>query len=210
MKAILFPLLAALVLLTGCVTVPPKDYTALHQSNPRTILVLPPINESTEVIAPYSLLTTTTRPLAELGYYVMPVAMVDAFLKENGLGLPAEMHQAPLAKLQEIFGADAVLYITIEKYGSKYQLVASNTFVFARAKLVDARTGTTLWEGRAQTTYSGQSGFLEARVTQVLNTLVDQAHQVAGMASYQLLTTPVQGLLYGARHPEHGKEATLR
>lgn len=210
MKARLCPLLASLALLTGCVTVPPKDYTEFRRSNPRSILVLPPVNESTEVIAPYSLLTTTTHPLAELGYYVVPVVMVDALLKENGLGLPAEMHQAPLAKLQEIFGADAVLYITIEKYGSKYQLIASNTYVHTRAKLVDARSGTTLWEGRTQTVYSGQSGFLEALVEQVLNKLVDQAHQVAGMASYQLLTIPGQGLPYGPRHPEHGSPPTRR
>lgn len=194
-----------LAFFAGCATVPPKDYTEFRKANPRSILVLPPANESNEVIAPYSVLTTTTRPLAELGYYVIPVVMADQFLKDNGLTLPAEMHQAPLQKLREVFGADAVLYITIEKYGSKYQLIASNTMVHARAQLVDARTGTKLWEGRAQTVYSGQSGLIQALVEQVLNKLVDQAHQVAGMASYQLLATPGQGLLKGPRHPEFGK-----
>src|SRR5258708_6952605 len=132
--------------------------------------------------------------------------MVDHLLKENGMGLPAEMHQAPLEKLRSVFGADAVLYITIEKYGSKYQLVASNTMVFARAKLVDARTGAELWQGRANTTYAGQSGLIEALVEQVMNKLVDQAHNVAAMASYQLITLPGQGLLKGPRPPEFGKE----
>ncbi len=206
MKLHLCMLLASLALLTGCVTpIPPKDYTEFRKSNPRSILVLPPINESTDVLAPYSLLTTTTRPLAELGYYVMPVVMVDALLKENGLGLPTEMQQAPLAKLHEIFGADAVLYITIEQFGSKYQVVSSNTYVAVRAKLVDARTGIEIWNGRAQAVYGGQSGLLEALVTQVINKLVDQAHQVAAMASYQLLTTPGQGLPFGPRHPEPAK-----
>ena len=194
------------LLLVGCNTVPPKDYAAFRQSNPRSILVLPPVNESNEVLAPYSLLTTVTRPISELGYYVVPVVMVDHLLKENGMGLPAEMHQAPLEKLRSVFGADAVLYITIEKYGSKYQLVASNTMVFARAKLVDARTGAELWQGRANTTYAGQSGLIEALVEQVMNKLVDQAHNVAAMASYQLITLPGQGLLKGPRHPEFGKE----
>jgi len=201
----LLPFLAVAVLLGGCATVPPKDYTEFHKSNPRSILVLPPANETTEVIAPYSVLTTATRPLAELGYYVIPVVLTDHFLKENGLSLPAEMHAAPLAKLQSVFGADAVLYITVEKYGSKYQLVASNTMVYVRAKLLDARTGTLLWEGRANTVYNGQSGLLEALVEQVLNKLIDQAHQVAGMASYQLLTIPGQGLPKGPRSPEYGK-----
>ena len=207
MKTCFLPLVAAVALLAGCVTVAPKDYTEFRKSNPLSILVLPPVNESNEVLATYSLLTTMTRPLAELGYYVMPVVMVDGLLRENGLALPAEMHQAPLDKLRAVFGADAVLYITIEKYGSKYQLLASNTFVHARAKLLDARTGIQLWAGQVQTVYSGQSGLIEALVEQVMNKLVDQAHQVAGMASYQLLTIPGQGLPKGPRHPEHGKES---
>jgi len=205
MKFVL-PLLPALLLLSGCVTVPPKDYTAFRQSRPRSILVLPPVNESTEVVAPYSMLTTVTRPLSELGYYVVPVTITDQLLKENGLNLPAEMHQAPLDKLQSVFGADAVLYITIEKYGSKYQLLASNTMVHARARLVDARTGSEIWQGQTQTVYAGQSGLLEALVEQVLNKLVDQAHNVAAMASFQLLALPGRGLLRGPYHPEYGKD----
>lgn len=197
---------AGVLLFAGCATVPPKDYTAFRQSNPRSILVLPPVNESSEVLASYSVLTTVTRPLSELGYYVVPVVMADHLLKENGMALPTEMHQAPLEKLRSVFGADAVLYITIEKYGSKYQLLASNTVMFARAKLTDARTGIELWQGRVNITYSGQSGLIEALVEQVLNKLVDQAHNVATMASFQLITIPGQGLLKGPHHPEFGKE----
>ncbi len=200
-------LVVAGLALPGCVAVPPKkDYTEFRKSHPRSILVLPPVNESTEVGATYSLLTTTTRPLAELGYYVLPVVMVDHYLRENGLTVADEMQQAPLDKLYEAFGADAVLYITIEKFGSKYQLISSNTIVYARARLLDGRSGVKLWEGRAQAVYNGQSGFVEALVTQVLNKLTDQAHQVAAMASYQLLTTPGQGLPKGPRHPEYGKD----
>jgi hypothetical protein len=203
-----FPALLAVtaLVLSGCVTVKPKDYTEFRKSHPRSILVLPPVNETTEVNASSSLLTTTTRPIAELGYYVFPVMVVDRYFKENGVAVPAEMHQVPLDKLYRVFGADAVLYVTIEKYGSKYQVIASNTFVTARGKLVDGRTGVNLWEGRAQAQSQGQSGLLEALVEQVVNKMTDQAHLVAAMASQQLLTTPGQGLLNGPRRPEGGKD----
>lgn len=191
---------------SGCATVSPKDYTELRKSHPHSILVLPPRNETNEVIAPYSLLTTTTKPLSELGYYVFPVVVVDEFLRENGLTVAEDMHNAPLEKIRDVFGADAVLYLTVEKYGSKYQLIASSTIVSARARLVDCRSGIVLWENRAQAVYSGQSGLIEAVVTQVLNKLTDQAHNVAAMASYQLFTTPGQGLLKGPRHPEAGND----
>lgn len=206
MKTNIFaPALLLSLFLTGCVTVPPKDYTEFRKSNPRSILVLPPLNESTDVGASYSLLTTTTRPLAELGYYVMPVAVVDQFLKENGMTLPGEMHQAPMNKLHEVFGADAVMYITIQQFGSKYQVFSANTVVQAKGKLVDCRSGVTIWEGHVQAVANGQSGLLEAIVTQILNKLTDQAHMVATMASYQLFVTPTQGLLKGPRHPDYGK-----
>src|SRR5277367_2093834 len=97
----------------GCATTPPFDYTNFRAHRPRSILVLPPLNNSTDVRGTYGYLSTVTRPLAELGYYVFPVAIVDQFLKENGLPSPGEMHQAPLDKLGKIFGADAVLYITL-------------------------------------------------------------------------------------------------
>lgn len=206
MKNVIGLLIIFAGLLSGCATVQPKDYTEFRKSHPRSILVLPPVNETTEVWASYSVLTTTTRPLAELGYYVLPVVMVDHFMRENGLSSAAEMQQVPLNKLYEAFGADSVLYITVEKYGSKYQILSSGVYVYARAKLVDARTGANLWEGRVQMTYNGQSGLLEALVEQVMNKLFDQAHSVAAMASYQLLTVPGQGMPKGPRHSDYGKD----
>ena len=200
------PLILATLMLAGCATLPPKDYTEFRKSNPRSILVLPPINESTEVGATYSVLTTTTAPLAELGYYVLPVAIVDQFLKENGLTVPGEMQQAPLNKLHEVFGADAVMYMTIEQYGSKYQVLSSNIIIRIKAHLVDCRSGVTIWSGEAQTVGGGQSGLLQAVVTQIMNKLLDQAHGVAVMASRQLFMTPAQGLIKGPRHPEYGKD----
>lgn len=111
--------------------------------------MLPPINQSTDVRGTYSYLSTVTRPLAEMGYYVFPVAEVDELMKENGLPTAGEMRSVSLDKIGEIIGADSVLYVTLKKYGSKYELISSVTTVAADAKLVDVKTGVTLWEGTA-------------------------------------------------------------
>lgn len=71
--------------------------------------VLPPLNQDTDIKDTYDCLSTVTRPLAEMGYYVHPVAVVDQFMKENGLPTAGEMHQVPLDKIRDIIGADAVL-----------------------------------------------------------------------------------------------------
>ena len=197
-------------LLSGCATVAPKDYTEFRRSNPRSILVLPPLNESTDVLAPYSVLTTISQPLAELGYYVFPVAMVDQYLKANGLTVPGEMHQAPLEKLREVFGADAVLYLTVKSYGSKYQVISSTTTVALSGRLVDARTGTLLWENLASFDSGGSGGggagiegvLIAAIVNQIVNKSFDQAHGAAAITSSLLVNSPKKGMLRGPRHPE--------
>ena len=201
---------AALVL-AGCAA-KPYDYTNFRQHPPRSILVLPPLNESTAVEGTWGYLSTVTRPLAERGYYVFPVAVVDQFLKENGLPGAGEMHQVPLDKVTEILGADAVLYITVEEYGTKYQVINAATIVRARAKLVDAKTGLLLWEGRValqQNSNAGSGGLLAAllaaALTQILSSSTDAAHGISGQANAMLFNTKDQGLLYGPYHPQYGK-----
>ena len=129
-------------LITGCISPPkPYDYTNFRAHSPRSILVLPPLNESTDVRGTYGYLSTVTVPLAEMGYYVYPVAVVDQFLKENGQPTAGEMHQIPPAKIRDIIGADAVLYVTLKQYGTKYQVLNSATIVTVTASLVDTATG---------------------------------------------------------------------
>jgi hypothetical protein len=202
-------ILAALLALTGCVTQPPYDYTAFRQHPPRSIVVLPPLNESTDIKGTYSYLSTVTRPIAEMGYYVFPVAEVDQLMKENGLPTAGEMHQASIKKIGEIIGADAVLYITIKQYGSKYEVLSSVTTVSAVAKLVDVKTGVTLWEGSVTVQQSsGDSGggilgaLVTAALTQVINSKLDPAHNVSSMANGQLFETPDHGLLHGPYFPK--------
>ncbi len=177
----------AAALLGGCVAAPPPyDYTNFHESPPRSILILPPLDETTSVVGPYSYLATVSRPVAERGYYVFPVAVVDQFLKENGMPTPGEMHQVPLDKIRAIAGADAVLYPVLHQYGSKYVVFSSTTTVDVSVRLVDTRSGKLLWEGRgmlAQGSGNGNQGLLGAMigalVTQVINSKTDPGYQLS-------------------------------
>jgi hypothetical protein len=204
-------LTALLVLLiTGCAS-PPYDYTNYRAHPPRSILVLPPLNETTAVQGTYSYLSTITLPLAEKGYYVFPVAVVDHFFKENGMPTAGEMHQASMQKIREIFGADAVLYITLKQYGSKYQVLNSATRVMAYAKLVDAATEIVLWEGtvfaeeNSPSTGNILGDLIAAPLMQAINQASDEAHGVAREANAQFAIKD-HGLLYGPYHPKYGTD----
>lgn len=205
--------LAAALVLTGCATPKaPYDYTAFKQSQPRSILVLPPLNNTPAVRATYSMLAQVTQPLSESGYYVIPVALMDDTFRENGIQQAADAHGLPTTKLREIFGADAGLYITMTQYGTKYQVLDSVTVVAAEGRLVDLRTNQVLWAGKAMASTAEQqnqqqggiAGLLVAAIVkQVMGTLTDQSHPMAGLASQRLLRAGrPDGLLYGPRSPK--------
>lgn len=205
-----------LALLTGCAERKTIDYTAYKQSRPKSILILPPLNESPDVKATYSMLSQVTYPLAEAGYYVMPVALVDETFRQNGLSTPADIHQLPPNKLHEIFGADAGLYVTVSDYGTRYMVLSSATVVTASAKLVDLKSGTTLWTGSASASSEegrqNQGGLIGMLVAAAINQIIsnvqdDAGYPIAGMTSTRLLTPqPNGGILYGPRSPKYGTD----
>ena len=204
------------IFLQGCAAPKQYDYSAFQQSKPRSILVLPPLNKSPEVTASSSVLAQVTRPLAESGYYVMPVSLVDETFKENGLTQPSDMHDTSIEKLHEIFGADAALYITVTKYGSVYSILNSETVVALQGKLIDLKNGAMLWEDTVsassaennQQQSGGLAGLLiSALVKQVLATVNDDNHKYAGLASERLLSAGRNnGILFGPRSPNYGKD----
>ncbi|MFP3566854.1 DUF799 domain-containing protein [Paraburkholderia sp. SIMBA_030] len=211
--------LSMAALLTACAApVQHADYTAFRKSQPRSILVLPPLNETSDVQATYGMLSQMTQPLAESGYYVVPVAVMDETFRHNGLATPVDIQEVSPAKLREIFGVDTALYSKVTQYGSTYRVIDSTTVVAASAKLVDLKTGDVLWQGTGRATGkevgmnvnvgSGLVGMLvQAAVKQVAHTLTDESHDVAALTSTRLLGAgPPNGLLYGPRSPKYGTD----
>jgi hypothetical protein len=208
-------LLVPAILSVGCATqsTTPYNYSAFEASNPHSILVLPPVNNSPDVKATFGVYAQVTHPLAEAGYYVLPVAVVNETFKQNGLTQAADIHNVDPKKLQQIFGADAALYLTITQYGSSYNVVSSVVTVGAEAKLVDLRTGALLWNNKVVVVDNGNQNsagggllgaLVQVAVTQILNSTMDKAYIVARTANERLLSGgQVNGLLYGPRSPSY-------
>ncbi|NLY64876.1 MAG: DUF799 domain-containing protein [Alcaligenaceae bacterium] len=208
-------LIALASLATGCAVNQPYDYTAFKESNPASILVLPPANQSLDVLASDSVFAQVTRPLAESGYYVFPVGLVNETFKANGLTEPDDIHQVNLAKLNEIFGPDAVLYLTVTDYGTQYQVVQSDSRVTVEGKLIDAKTGRQLWSGSATASSAEQSSssgnlfvlLITAVIEQVINTSTNRSHSIAQISNHRLLSAGVpNGILHGPRSAQHWKK----
>ncbi|MEZ5658346.1 MAG: DUF799 family lipoprotein [Burkholderiaceae bacterium] len=206
---------------SGCATTEPPDMPIYKGVPPRSILVLPPLNESVEVRGDAAFLASVSEPLSERGYYVFPVAVVQEMMQANGLPTAAEMHQVSLAKLVEIIGPDTVLYPRITEYGRKFQLVNSSNVAAVEARLVDARTGQEIWSGKAVAEYdpysqqSAQGGLagliLGAIVKHAIASVaesssdVDNGYPAMSFANARAFNGP-SGLPVGPLRPEYGKK----
>lgn len=212
-------ILSAFVLITSlsaCVSMPPAhDYTAFKAANPASVIILPPLNNTPEVIAPYSVMTQLATPIAESGFYVFPVAMVNQTFNNNGLTQAADIQAVPTTKLKEIFGADTALYVTIDDYGTSYVVISSETRVTVTASLVDLETGNMLWTGAATASSAEQQNansgglvgmLVQAAVNQIFETVTDRGFDIAAITSARLLSAEsYNGLLYGPRSPKYGQ-----
>jgi hypothetical protein len=206
----------AVSVLSGCASAPPKDYSKFQAAKPATILVLPPLNHSPDIKATAAVWSHATRPLAEAGYYVLPVTLVDETFKQNGVTTSYDAQNVPPERLRRFFGADAALYMKVTEYGTSYRVIASETAVQVTAQLVDLRDGTVLWEGKARASSAEQqqgqnslAGMLAAAlVNQIVGATTDAGYGYAGMASGRLLLGP-EGVLYGPRSPRAGQAPTL-
>jgi len=151
-----FACLSLLAGLGGCVTPPPPyDFTDFNRAPPRSILIIPVANRSLDVDASNYVLSTLTVPLAELGYYVFPVNTVKIVLEQEGLYEPEQVRKLEPARLASMFGADAVLFITINRWDAQY-VVISTTVTVEMDYLMTGRDGGVIWKTTKRMQYSPQ------------------------------------------------------
>ncbi len=119
----IFPLIALAAFVSSCGTMNQvtreSQYAAMYNEMPVTILVMPPINNTSNVEAKDLLYTSISRPLAEAGYYVIsPLLAMDILKAESAYD--AELFiDKPLTMFKDYFGADAVVFSQIDDWAKK-------------------------------------------------------------------------------------------
>jgi hypothetical protein len=179
MRRLLLVLLAGSGLLSGCAKAPPgASYAKFVAANPRSILIVPVANKSVNVDAPAYFLSTIPVPVAERGYYVFPVNAVKRVLEDDGLSDAFLVHQADPMRLAGLFGADAVLYVTIERWDAQYAVISTTVTVEFDYVMKDGKTGDTIWTTHQKMAYSpssGGGGGLGSLVAAVVNAAIEKA-----------------------------------
>lgn len=96
-----------------------SQYAKMYEEKPVTLLVMPPINNSTNVEAKDLLYTSISRPLAEAGYYVISPLLAMDILKAESAYDSENFFDAPLTTFNNYFGADAVVFSIIDSWAKK-------------------------------------------------------------------------------------------
>lgn len=142
--------------LVGCANVQKKDMSAFQAAAPRSILVVPIVNKTLDVEAPGFVLTTLPIPLADKGYYVFPVHTTKFLLEQEGLYEGDKILTVPAPTLAKMFGADAILYVTIKRWDAQYAFISTTVTVEFDYKMVSS-AGTVIWEENKQMVYTPQN-----------------------------------------------------
>jgi hypothetical protein len=138
--------------------VPVRDLTAFREAQIRSVLIVPAISKAVDVKAPDYFLTTIAKPLAERGYYVFPVHTVKRVLEEDGLADANMVHDADPTRLGELFGADGILYCTIEVWEARYIVLNTQLAVTFKLEMKSGVTGEPLWWNHVQVVYNTNQG----------------------------------------------------
>ena len=96
-----------------------QQYAKMYEEKPVTLLVMPPINNSSNVEAKDLLYTSISKPLAEAGYYVIsPLLAMDILKAESAYD--AEMFvNGSLSTFHNFFGCDAVVFSEIKTWAKQ-------------------------------------------------------------------------------------------
>lgn len=94
-----------------------KDaYAGIYEEKPLSILVMPPINYTSNVEAKDLLYTSISYPLAEAGYYVISPNLSMDILKNESAYDAENFINASLVPFKKVFGCDAVVFSEIHEW----------------------------------------------------------------------------------------------
>ena len=206
-----------LPLLSACapkMTTKSTAFPLMYEERPASILILPPMNESTAADAKDYYSTTIQEPLAFTGYYTFPYTITSEILKMEGIYDTELLVNLPLSKFKEYFGADAVLFTTIKKWDLRYMVLASTLTVSIDCKLKSTISNQTLWKYTGTVvvdlsggdTGGGLAGLIAKAIVCAVQSAVADYVPYARQANYRALSS----MPYGKYHPQHNKDQQVQ
>ena len=192
------------LLLTSCapkMVTKADKFPLMYEEMPVSILLLPPINETTAADAKEYYSTTLQEPISFSGYYVFPYEVTSEVLKMEGIYDAELLKDLSVTKFREYFGADAVLFTTIKKWDISYIVIASNLTVSIDCELKSTKSEQVLWSynGTVVIDLSGGgsggsiAGLIVKSIVTAINTATADYVPYARVANYRAISSVPYG-----------------
>ena len=189
MKNILIIIVVAVAFLSSCTTTAPiaksVAYKGMYDEKPLTVLLMPPINRSTNVEAKEYFHSTLNIPIANAGFYVIPTFLSMEILKKES-AYDAELFlNSPLSKFGEVFGADLAVFTIIHKWdksGLAAKVYVQVEYIIKSTKtneVVYTRTGDVTYDASVSTGAGGLAGLVADIALSAINTAATKYVDVA-------------------------------
>ncbi len=212
MKRLSLALLTAAILLLITACAPPmvtlgSTFPAMYQNPPASILILPPINKSTAADAKEYFACSLAEAVGMKGYYTMPVEAVFNVLRDEGLYDTENITPAVLSNFKKHFGADAVLFTSIEEWEKSWAILSGSLTITAKFALLSTATADTLWDFTTKTTVkmnSQSDNIFAAALESAVKTAVEDYFPNCLKAN---VTTMETTMPYGKHHPLYNTDA---
>lgn len=191
-----------------------EKYPLMYEETPLSILIMPPMNESTAADAKEYYATTVQEILTYWGYYVFPYEITADVLKMEGIYDAELVRNIPLSKFREYFGADAVLFTTIKKWDLSYMVLSSTLTVSIDEELKSTKTDQSLWKYNGTVVIDlsggnaggGLAGLIASAVITAAQTAMADYVPYAKQANYRALTS----LPFGKYHPQYLSDQSMQ
>lgn len=196
-------------ILASCRTMDTRTslYGKMYEEKPIVMLVMPPINNTTNVEAKELFYTSISHPLIESGYYVIsPHLAMDIFKSESAYD--AEMFiENDIATFGRIFGADAAVFTIIDKWEKRGVGIETQVTCIIKS----TRTNDILFE-RTCDLYldmgsdgNGKTSLVTLAIGAIQTALTDHIEAARKCNNYIFMDIP-----RGKYHPDYMKDQTTR
>jgi hypothetical protein len=139
--------------------------------------------------------------------------MVKSVMADDGLSDANLVHSGDPRRLGELFGADAVMYISIDRWDAKYVVLSTTVTVELTYTIRSTHTGQQLWSNHQQIVYQLQSsnggglaGLLADAIAAVVVKAAPNYMPLARQANSQAINLKGTGLPAGPYDGLFGKD----
>ena len=184
-----------------------QSFPKMYDEKPVTFLIMPPINNTSNVEAKDYFYTTMNVPIAEAGYYVIPPATAMATLQRESAYDSERFIDGDISKFGKVFGADVAVFTVIKSWDKSvlasaviieieyiFKSTKTNEIVYQRDAKITCDTSSNVRVGGM-----GLMGALINATADAIKTATTDYVSVAVMCN----KTALSDVPYGKYHPDY-------